>query len=44
MKAESPSARKVWIEIEIDAILKNLYEESPSARKVWIEIVQEMML
>ena len=33
----SPSARKVWIEIDqaIDMATKEL---SPSARKVWIEI------
>ena len=34
----SPSARKVWIEIEKGAGTETGDEGSPSARKVWIEI------
>ena len=34
---ESPSARKVWIEMEM-VLKKDYHEVSPSARKVWIEI------
>ena len=35
---ESPSARKVWIEI-VTSFKENWESSSPSARKVWIEIV-----
>ena len=34
---ESPSARKVWIEISKD-FLRPSMTSSPSARKVWIEM------
>ena len=33
----SPSARKVWIEIDI-VLTDDNFASSPSARKVWIEI------
>ena len=39
---ESPSARKVWIEMYPPKSLKNC-TASPSARKVWIEILLDLM-
>ena len=38
MNMKSPSARKVWIEIVVLKIQRNIRLASPSARKVWIEI------
>ena len=37
--SESPSARKVWIEICIESSAVFIFVQSPSARKVWIEII-----
>ena len=37
MLAKSPSARKVWIEIQLICNHSECFV-SPSARKVWIEI------
>ena len=34
----SPSARKVWIEMDHQAEHQTKVAKSPSARKVWIEI------
>ena len=36
---ESPSARRVWIEIERPTAEKAGGTESPSARRVWIEMI-----
>ena len=39
----SPSARKVWIEMQLMAGIR-YWCRSPSARKVWIEIVKTIFL
>ena len=36
---ESPSTRRVWIEIKSAAVSSGLKEVSPSTRRVWIEII-----
>ena len=40
----SPSARKVWIEINCEMELEMNFDGSPSARKVWIEIIKNALL
>ena len=37
-RGKSPSARKVWIEIDTVSCVLKQGTRSPSARKVWIEI------
>ena len=38
---ESPSARKVWIEMTSSYLMSLIFFMSPSARKVWIEMQED---
>ena len=38
MTGESPSTRRVWIEIRQSGLMRDKWDRSPSTRRVWIEI------